>query len=524
MATAANSKVTSSKIVEEGLICNICYNFLREPKDLDCPHVFCFECLRKVVKDKPTIKCPECRYITIVPQGGLAKLKTNLRLQTMIEGYDKSMDKEKCVPICPHHAGERQHFFCVTCGVTVCHNCLVKKHPEPQHEIKELTEIAKEQKTEMQTKAYHLQGIIQKIKNDEQILNEKKRKIESATLQAEKDVQKRVQEIVAEVEAHGKEMIASIRETCPRQTKIIQENLNHTRDKLTRLQNLESVTKNAINTAADHVYMKQHSSLTDQMEKLFVTSPVESPHETPSPDLDSVRFYPGSCPTDILPLFGNAVVYGNKMCRLKLITELVCGTSTKFQQARAVATTSTGLLAVVDTGAKDVFVYGNDNGEYKYLSSSAQTGKSNGSVTKPIAVTTTSDGKLFISDYGVIKVFSAEGPYEKSWSKSAVASRITSTPDDMIVICRRRLITVYRSNGDWVRTHETSYKSIRGIASNGKQIAFTTYDPDKVCVLDFVTGQTLWTVDMVCPLGICYEQRSNTILVAGGSKCLTKTK
>ena len=414
MATAASVKVTSSKVVEEGLTCNICYDFLREPKDLDCPHVFCLDCLQKVVKGEPIIKCPECRCITFVPQGGLAKLKTNLRLKTMIEGYDKSMDKGQCVPICPNHAGERQHFFCVTCGITVCHNCLIKKHPEPLHDIKELMEIAKEQKTEMQTKAYHLQEMIKKIKHDVHILNEEKRKIESASLQAEENVQHRVQEIIAEVEAHGKEMIASIRETCLRQTGIIQDKLDHTRDELTRLQNLDSVTKNAIDTAADHVYMKHHSSLIGQMEKLCVSTPVESPLGTPSSDLDSVLFYPGSLPTDILPLFGHVVINGNKMCRLKLITELAYGTS-KFQHAQATATTSTGLLAVVDVEAQDVLIYGNENGEYRHLSSSAETGMSNGNVTYPSAVATTSNGKLFISDYGVIKVFSSAGAYEKSW-------------------------------------------------------------------------------------------------------------
>ena len=130
---------------------------------MDCPHVFCLECLQKLDKVERTIKCPECRHITIVPRGGLVKLKTNHRLKTMIERYDK----DKPVPVCPYHAGESQHFFCVTCDVTVCHNCLILKHPRPQHEIKELAVVAKEQKKEMQTKAHHLQEKIKKMKNEE---------------------------------------------------------------------------------------------------------------------------------------------------------------------------------------------------------------------------------------------------------------------------------------------------------------------------------------------------------------------
>ena len=78
-------------------------------------------------------------------------------------------------------------------------------------------------------------------------------------------------------------------------------------------------------------------------------------------------------------------------------------------------------------------------------------------------------------------------------------------------------IRLFQPNGKWVRTYQID---IEHIASNGKQNAFTTrqQEPYKVCVTDFVTGQTSWTLYMVHPLGVCYEKKSNTLLVAGGPK------
>ena len=61
MATTANSPENSAKVIEEDLTCSMCYNLLREPKDLDCPYVFCLQCLQEWVKKKPVIDCPECR-------------------------------------------------------------------------------------------------------------------------------------------------------------------------------------------------------------------------------------------------------------------------------------------------------------------------------------------------------------------------------------------------------------------------------------------------------------------------------
>ena len=510
MATAASDLDVSTKVVEEGLTCYICYDLLREPKDLDCPHVYCLPCLQDWVKLASKINCPECRHVTIVPPGGLAELKTNFRLKSMVESYVEGMEKEKSVPVCPNHTGERQHFFCVTCGITVCHNCLVLEHPRPQHEIKDLKVIAAERKAEIQMKVNQIQEEIGKAQNETKILDDMKQNIEWALRQAEEDVQKRFQEIVAEVEAQRDEMIACINETCQRQTDIIQEKLNPINDRLTRLKNLHSVTENVVDTAADHMYLKRQSSLVETVEKLCIKS--VSSHKTPSPDVGLVSFQPGLYP--IQPsVFGHAVVNGNKVCRLKLITEFG-----SFKYAIAVATTQTGLLAVLDFKANEVIIYHKDNGKYKQLRSSTDDPDQN--VSKPYSVATTSDSKLFISDEGVMKVFSSTGSYEKSWPESVVASRITTTPDDMIVTSnsKDRSITVYQPNGQLVRTHQTDYKDIVALASNGKQIAFTTGKDGKVFVIDFTTGQTLWTMDMVMPLGVCYEQKSDTLLVAGGSQ------
>ena len=178
------------------------------------------------------------------------------------------------------------------------------------------------------------------------------------------------------------------------------------------------------------------------------------------------------------------------------------------------------LLAVIDFGAKECIAYGYDNYEYNQFYLSTSRGGPGEKLTNPLDVDATSDGKLIISDNGKVKVFSQAGRYERSWPIDVVANSITTTPDDMIVIGSRskNVITVHQSDGELIRTHQADCKNIEDIASNGKQIAFTTGSKGKVCVIDFVTGQTLWTVDMVMPLGICYEYNSGTLLVAGGSK------
>ena len=550
MATAQSVPDLSKKVMEEGLTCYICYNLLREPKDLECPHVYCLQCLQEWVKKKPTIECPECRSITVIPQGGLVNLKTNLRLKTMVDNYVQGGGKRERVPVCPNHEGERQHFFCVTCGITVCRDCLVLEHPQSQHDIKELKVITKTKKEEMKTKMNQVQEEMKRAKEEKQALSEMERKLQAAKETAKKDINKRVQQVITEVEAKKREMVVLVETNYQHNMTTLRKKQNHADDLINRLENVHSTAQNVIDTAADQNLL-QHASLVDQMDNLCLTHQSEEPFL----DLDSLVFHPGSGLQD-MSWFGHVNSYrqnpeaktttpqtesssidmgsvqvnpgsslqntsqvshvganSKNTCKLKLISEFG-----EFKRALGVAATRSGLLAVVDYNAKDVSIYRKDNGDFKHQYGLGSS-RSNGNVTSPIAVAVTSDGKFFISDNGVVKVFLPDGTYERSWPKSVHASRITTTPDDMIVIGshKKEVISVHQSNGELIRTHQADCNGIADIASNGKQIAFTTGDKGKVCVIDFVTGQTLWTVDMVCPRSICYEQKSNTLLVAGGS-------
>ena len=502
--------------MKDDLSCFICYNLLREPKDLDCQHVYCIQCLRDWVGTQPTIECPECRYITIVPQGGLANLKTNLRLKTMVEKYADRIERQKGVPICSDHEGERQHFFCVTCGTTVCHNCLVLNHPRPQHEIKELKVITKSRKSDIKVKMDCVQEEVKKAKEGERKLSEAEKKLQAAKEKATIDIKKQTQDVIAKAEAKEDEMIKRVEATCELHMKILKENQHHTKDRLTRLQNVHSATQNVVDMAADHVYMKQHASLVDKMEKLCVTQ-----HEMPSLDYSSLCFNPGSCQMNSA-CFGDAALYGYKICGLKLVSEFG-----SFQQAQGIAANQDGLLTVVDYKAKKAEVFSCESGEYKSQFCLGSSGDvcTDETLVKPLQVAVTSEGKFCVTvDGGQVKIFSSSGKYVRAF-QGYTTGLITTTPDDKIITGNNKSheITVFQSVGEnykIMKIHKVARGTydIQCIASNGKQIVYTTSSDGKVFAIDFETGQALWSLDIPWPLSVCYEHKSSTLLIAGNAQ------
>ena len=496
MTTVAKVSKLSTKVMEESLTCYICYNLLREPKDLDCPHVYCLQCLQAWVKQKPTIECPECRSITFVPQGGLANLKTNLRLKNLVENYVKGVERPKDAPMCPDHNGERQLFFCVSCGITVCHNCLVLKHPRPKHEIKELKEVknAEDEK---------------KVKKIDDI----ERNLTAAKQQAERAIKARVQQIMADAEVRGEEMIQCIQTTYQQRMETLQQGKQNQSTKGRLSPRHPSPTRYASITADR---MKQDTSDVDTNDKLCITQ-----NDMYSEDMATLRFNPGSGPLN-QAWFGE-VVLSKRELTLKHVNEFG-----NFQLAQGVTLTQAGLLVVVDAVAKakkgTVTVYEEISGIYRQkLCLGCSTDPLTKKMTYPLGLAVTPQGEICVTDNGAeVHVYSPACEYKRSFP--VTGERIATTPDDIIVISSvgGKHIRLYQPNGKMVRTYEIDFGHIECIASNGKQIAFTTrhQEPGNVCVIDFVTGQTLWTVDMVQPRGICYEQKSNTLLVAGGSKTI----
>ncbi len=506
MATASDNCRDSISFVEEGLSCGICYNLLREPKELDCPHIYCLECIQDWTATEPVVQCPECQHITVVPTGGLWRLKTNFRLEAMAETYKDWVEKQKGVPFCPHHEGERQHFYCVTCSETVCHNCLVLKHPIPQHKIRELKEIAVERKKQANAKLDQILAKVEEVDIYLKRLYDVEKQVQAAVETALSDIDGRADAIIAQVEATRTAMKGRVNEIRGKHMKTVGDQRNVSTDLKKRLNNVQSDFHDIVDNAANHLYVKQHDSLVDKMEKLCITK-----HDTGTLDLACLHFNSGS--DSVSPeWFGKVVESDHREQKLTLVTEFGA-----FEQAGSVAKTKTGLLAVVDK-LEEVVIYRDHNGEYKrHMRLGDSDDDPSGKLTNPFKIAVTSDDKFLVSDNGQVKVFSSTCKFEKTLPIGG--ARIITTPDDRIVISSniRRDITVYQSNGELLQTHTINSDDIQDIASNGKQIAYTTVNENKVCVIDIESGQELWSLDMTFPLGICYEQRCNSLLVAGGS-------
>ena len=127
MATPPSATEQALRKLEDQLTCGICLDSYTEPKLLQCFHVFCKQCLeRLVVHDHQglSVQCPSCRRSTLLPPTGVLGLQTAFYLNNLFEVRD-TLEKvkepqntqcekcKKCVAI----------NFCRNCGKLICARC-----------------------------------------------------------------------------------------------------------------------------------------------------------------------------------------------------------------------------------------------------------------------------------------------------------------------------------------------------------------------------------------------------------------
>lgn len=107
------------------LECAICFDTYQEPKLLPCFHVFCKQCLDKlVVEDGSSLSCPTCRHVTPLPKG-VAGLQTDFHVEHMFEIRNafKKATKSAQESLCDKCKQEDAVVFCSNCNQFICDKC-----------------------------------------------------------------------------------------------------------------------------------------------------------------------------------------------------------------------------------------------------------------------------------------------------------------------------------------------------------------------------------------------------------------
>ena len=154
---AAKSQAKALKKLEDQLTCAICLEAFKDPKLLQCFHVYCKECLDRLVvtdqRGQVSVRCPTCRRATLLsPATTVADLQSAFHIHHLFEiqdAFEKVKEPQKVLcGMCKKDARTATS-YCRDCGNFICSSC-VDSHVQwdmfAKHEVVGLDEFEKKVK------------------------------------------------------------------------------------------------------------------------------------------------------------------------------------------------------------------------------------------------------------------------------------------------------------------------------------------------------------------------------------------
>ncbi len=158
------------KKLEDQLNCSICLDTYTNPKLLQCYHVYCQQCIVRLVDRNQQGQLILTRHITPVPARGVAGLQSAFHVNQLLEivnehkkakdatassetidnGASKSVTPRGNITVCcPEHGGKEVELYCETCEETICWKCIKKGEKHHSHDYEELSEAFESYKGEI---------------------------------------------------------------------------------------------------------------------------------------------------------------------------------------------------------------------------------------------------------------------------------------------------------------------------------------------------------------------------------------
>ena len=151
--------------LEEQLQCVVCLGTYIDPKQLQCHHTYCKECLMGLTKTdeqgKVSVTCPNCRQVTPVTDSGVGGLQPAFQINNLLEiqesfkkaetvGLTRKDSEAETIPegeelepsqkgvrdtnaYCSEHVDEELKIYCNTCELVICLKCVIKDSQHQNH-------------------------------------------------------------------------------------------------------------------------------------------------------------------------------------------------------------------------------------------------------------------------------------------------------------------------------------------------------------------------------------------------------
>lgn len=284
LVTMAEKEAALTKI-DYALSCPVCLDDYTDPKRLECDHVYCQKCLRRLVDhSKSVVVCPQCRRVTSVPDNQVAKLPLAYRIneledirKSVVRAFEgPSATVTKHTSCCSVHPREEVKLYCKSCEEFICCYCVLKGAEHQHHSYKKLDFFIEQIESSLEPLKQQRASIDESL----QQLGATCEEINSQGSDAKKNVEKIVDDIHKAVEKHKSELFEQIQGVTQMKLTSLASQIERLKSRRDQLQHCQNDVENKLVQSDKKSIVEVKDGLIKQIQEFTTESPVLYPCTT----------------------------------------------------------------------------------------------------------------------------------------------------------------------------------------------------------------------------------------------------
>ncbi|XP_072018008.1 E3 ubiquitin-protein ligase TRIM33-like [Amphiura filiformis] len=342
-----------------------------------------------------------------------------ITLQELREGKvpDASAAEQK---MCVKHKGESLFFYCETCDVPICRQCVVITHSHPEHKYSEIEQATKERNQKLQ-QLHESSG-----KNEEEV-----NKALQEIRRTRRDFDLAISEAKIQIKDTVQKLKFSYLKRLDEARKIVEDELNiiekegletiKTADNqllsiISRISTAKAITKILKESGSEFELASDYGSLKAVLQEVTAAEPATIINAGQS--LTEVKFEENTVPNSDKIVIGRVWSRGirrNRELKKTPVLKMEFGNTGNEKLSRAidVAVTATRDIAVTDHTVSKVKIF-HANGAFK-SAFKVNEGIDAGQTTFPWCIQAGPDNLFYVTDWGspYVKIFDLQGTYKR---------------------------------------------------------------------------------------------------------------
>ena len=258
------------KKLEDQLSCPVCLDTYTDPKQLQCNHVYCQQCLERLVvrsqQGQFILTCPNCRRVTPVPANGVAGLQPAFQINHLLDILSEHKKAKEGALYCADHQERELELYCESCQQLICFQCTITEHNGHNYNL--VKDVFQKHKLEIVASLAPAKEQLAAISKVLKRVNSRKRQVldQQATLDA--NIHKDSRKLIDAITARTQELVSKLKHITGNKLRCLDTQMEQLEVMKTQLSSYLDMVEETLATGVQGKVVSMKTAITRQVKEL----------------------------------------------------------------------------------------------------------------------------------------------------------------------------------------------------------------------------------------------------------------